>query len=121
MIDNIPEVAEIFEIADLETIDLAEAGLRVLLHERVIEKQELDRFGNIVTLQELREPDFKAIKFTLERRTDKYSDKKVVEHKATVSTELQDLLKSMSLDELRNLGDTMVDENIIDVEVYEDE
>lgn len=124
MIKEIPELAEVFHTADMEMIDLAESSMKYLAQHRVVEKQEVDRFGNIQTTQEYREPSFQAVKFILERRDPRYSDKKVVEHKATLSKELEDLLAQFSIEELNQLEESMVDEeNVIDVdwETKEDE
>lgn len=122
MIKEIPELAEVFHTADMEMIDLAEASMKYLAQPRVVEKQEVDRFGTIQTLQEFKEPDFRAAKFILERRDNRYSDKKVVEHQATISEELQDILSQFSIDDIKNLEKEMIDEeNVIDVDWEERE
>lgn len=121
MRENIPELDELFYIADMEMIEMAEASMRYLAQPRVIEKQELDRYGNVVTLQEFKEPQMQAAKFILERRDDRYSDRRVIEHQATVSDELQQVLESMSLRELEELDrqatrrDEAIDAEVTDV------
>lgn len=119
MIENVPELEEVFHTADMEMIDLAETSMRYLANHRVTEKQEVDRFGNVQTIQEYKEPDFRAVRFILERRDPRYSDKKVVEHKATISEELEDILKQFSVDDIKTLEKEMNENNIIDAE-FED-
>lgn len=121
MIQEIPELAEVFHTADMEMIDLAESSMRYLAQPRVVEKQEVDRFGTIQTLQEFKEPDFRAAKFILERRDNRYSDKKVIEHTATISEELQDILGQFSIDDIKNLEKEMNDTEVIDVDWEERE
>lgn len=120
MKDNIPAVHEIFDIARITQVELAQASLYKLAQQDVIEEQALTRDGDIVTLQRVVQPNFQAVKYVLENNMpDQYGTRQVVEHTTGIEAEkLKELLESGGSELLEMV---MQRKNAIEAEVVENE
>lgn len=96
MRSEVPELEEIFYLGKLSKIEMAEESMFMLSQQNITEEQMITKNGEIVTVQRVREPDFRAAKFILENhKSDEYSDKKVVVHQSEMGNDMQELLKQL--------------------------
>lgn len=124
---EIPELEYVFQLGEQTKVELAQEAMFKLAQYDVIEEQVVTREGEIVTIQKVEKPDFRASKFILENHMkDTYSNEQKIVHTSAVNEELQNVLDQMSpelLDEVLKRAQAIEVEADIteEVEIYGEE
>lgn len=111
---EVPEFAEIYEMGKTAMVEKVEQSLFMLALGDVVVKEELTRSGDIVQLKEYVKPDFRSVKYVLERHGDKkvYGDNQVIEVRSGISDDIKDAISNLNPE---TLGKLLRAEQAIDI------
>lgn len=102
--NEIPELEEVFYIGKLNKIEMAEESMFRLAQQDVVQEEVITKDGDVITVNKVREADFRAVKFVLERlKKEEYGDQIEVVHSAGLSHDMETLLAELPAEVLAEI------------------
>ena len=112
---QIPELAAVFHLGEVSLREEAFQSLMYMTKPRNVERQELDKFGQVHTLIDFKEPDMRAISLALKATDSRFASKDLKIVPTSNSSELLKSLQNLDPELLRELSRKVQEDNTIDI------